>query len=66
MATSETILTALIKLVGLRQIDAARELGVSRSTLAGWLAGYSPMPDDVIVKIHRFVADRLNQIHQAR
>ena len=56
-------LSALLKLTGTRQLELARHLTVPRSTLAGWLSGYAPMPDDVVLKIHRFVAARLSRLH---
>jgi transcriptional regulator with XRE-family HTH domain len=63
MSASPNIFTALLKLVGLRQIEVARELGVRRSTLAGWLAGYAPMPDEAVLKTHRLIAERLSRMH---
>jgi len=66
MSGTETLFAALFKLTGLRQIEVARELGVSRSTLAGWLAGYSPMPDEVVIKIHRLISIRLGRLDADR
>ncbi len=65
MIGPEVGLSALLKLTGATQLELAQHLSVNRSTLASWLAGYSPMPDDVIVKIHKFVAARLRQRHPA-
>jgi transcriptional regulator with XRE-family HTH domain len=62
MSGTETLFSALLKLTRLRQIEVARELDVSRSTLAGWLAGYSPMPDEVVLKIHRLISIRLGRL----
>ena len=56
------VLSALMKLAGLRQAEVAQVLGVNRSTLASWLSGYAPMPDDVILKTHRLVSSRLNRL----
>ena len=63
MVEINNVLCALLKLVGLRQIEVARELGVNRSTLAGWLSGYSPMPDEAILGIHKLVCSRLPTVH---
>ena len=63
MMQTEVVLAALLKLAGLKQRDVAQELGVSRSTLASWLSGYAPMPDDVVLKIHRLVNSRLQRVH---
>lgn len=62
MLETARLFAALFKLTGLRQIEVAHELGVRRSTLAGWLAGYSPMPDDVVVRTHRLIARRLSRL----
>ena len=62
MSESAKLFTALLKLTGLRQIEVARSLGVGRSTLAGWLAGYSPMPDDAVLKTHRLISERLKRL----
>ena len=64
MSTPDRVLVALMKLTGLRQLHLARELGVSRSTLAGWLAGYGPMPDEAVLKAHRAICSRLDRITQ--
>ena len=64
MPGPELALSSLLKLVGLRQVEVAREVGVNRSTLAGWLSGYSRMPDEVVLKVHRIVSDRLGMIHR--
>lgn len=64
MMGTDLVLSALLKLAGLRQIDVARELGVSRSTLASWLSGYAPMPDDAILKVHRLIADRFQAVQR--
>ena len=40
----------------------AADLGVNRSTLAGWLSGYSPMPDDAVLKVHRMICSRLTRL----
>lgn len=53
------ILTTLMKLTGIRQNHLAVTLHVNRNTLAGWLAGYARMPDDVIVEILRLLGGRL-------
>lgn len=60
--STELLFAALLRLVGIRQAELARELGVARSTLASWLAGYAPMPDDAILKIHRVVNRRLQKV----
>jgi transcriptional regulator with XRE-family HTH domain len=60
MSTPDRVFAALLKLTGLRQLEAAESLGVSRSTLAGWLSGYSPMPDEMILRLHRLLSDRLS------
>ncbi len=60
MSATPSLFAALLKLVGLRQIEVARELGVRRSTLAGWLAGYAPMPDEAVLKTHRLITQRLS------
>jgi hypothetical protein len=57
MSTPQRILS---KMAGYRQIEVAEHLGVSRSCLAGWLAGYSTMPDDALLKVHRLVSERLD------
>jgi len=62
MSGTESLFAVFLKLTGLRQIDVARELGVRRSTLAGWLSGYSPTPDDVVLKIHRLISVRLRRL----
>ena len=61
MAETEVVFSALMKLVGLRQIEVADELGVNRSTLASWLSGYSPIPDEMVLRIHRLIGARLNR-----
>jgi transcriptional regulator with XRE-family HTH domain len=63
MSETARLFTALLKLVGLRQIEVARELGVRRGTLAGWLAGYAPMPDEAVLKTHQLIAQRLGRMH---
>jgi len=55
-------LVGLLKMTGLRQLEVAMCLGVSRSRLASWLAGYSPMPDEMVLKVHRLVSDRLGRL----
>jgi transcriptional regulator with XRE-family HTH domain len=62
LATTPSVFAALLKLVGLRQIEVARELGVRRGTLAGWLAGYAPMPDEAVLRTHRIIAKRLSRL----
>lgn len=59
MSQPERALSGLLKLTGLRQLEVSQQLGVSRSCLAGWLAGYSPMPDEMVLKVHRLVSARL-------
>lgn len=60
--STELLFATLLRLVGLRQADLAKELGVARSTLASWLAGYAPMPDDAILRTHRFLNHRLQRV----
>jgi transcriptional regulator with XRE-family HTH domain len=62
--STELLFAALLRLVGIRQADLARELGVARSTLASWLSGYAPMPDDAILKTHRAVNQRLQRVRE--
>ena len=59
MSRPQLALSGLMKMTGLRQIDVARHLGVTRSRLAGWLSGYSPIPDDAVLQIHALVLRRL-------
>ena len=40
-------------------LEVAGELHVSRSRLAGWLAGYSPMPDDAVLHSLKLISSRL-------
>jgi transcriptional regulator with XRE-family HTH domain len=62
LPAAPNVFAALLKLVGLRQIEVADELGVRRSTLAGWLAGYAPMPDEAVLRTHRLIAKRLSRL----
>jgi transcriptional regulator with XRE-family HTH domain len=62
MMETARVFAALLKLTGLRQLEVAQELGVRRSTLAGWLAGYTPMPDDAVLKTHRLISERLSRL----
>jgi plasmid maintenance system antidote protein VapI len=63
--STELLFAALLRFAGVRQAALARELGVPRSTLASWLAGYAPMPDDAILKIHRLLGERLQRVRGA-
>ena len=63
MIGPEVGLSALLKLTGTTQLELAQNLGVSRSTLASWLSGYAPMPDDVVLKIHRVISNRFQRVH---
>ena len=60
MSVPEAVFAGLLKLTGLKQREVAYDLGVSRSTLAGWLSGYSPMPDEMVLKTHRLLSARLD------
>ena len=42
----------------------AQELDVPRSTLASWLAGYAPMPDEAVLKTHRVLNGRLARVRR--
>lgn len=61
MSNPGFVFAGLLRLVGVRQLELARELGVSRSTPAGWLAGYAPMPDEAVLRTHRVIATRLSR-----
>ena len=61
MPGPQRILIALMKLCGVRQIEAAQELKVPRSRLASWLSGYTPMPDDAVLDLHRLINARLDR-----
>jgi len=63
---TETLFAALLKLTGMKQVELAQELGVPRSTLASWLGGYAPMPDEAVLKTHRLLSDRLARIREPR
>jgi transcriptional regulator with XRE-family HTH domain len=62
LAATPSEFAGLLKLVGLRQIEVAKELGVRRSTLAGWISGYAPMPDEAVLRTHRLIAKRLSEL----
>ena len=62
MLEPQRALIGLLKLTSLRQIEVAQHLDVTRSRLAGWLSGYSPMPDEMILKVHRLVSERLSRL----
>ena len=56
------VLSALLRLTRITQRELAGSLGIKRSTLAGWLAGYAPMPDEVVLRIHHLLGQRLDAI----
>lgn len=62
MSSTEVLFAAILKLTDVKQAELARELGVPRSTLASWLAGYAPMPDEAILKTHRLLTSRLARV----
>lgn len=62
MMATEVLFASLLKLTGVKQSELAHELGVARSTLASWLAGYAPMPDAAVLKTHRFLNQRLQRV----
>ncbi len=59
---TEILFAALMKLTGTKQTELAHELGVARSTLAAWLAGYAPMPNEAVLKAHRYFNERLARL----
>lgn len=56
MVKRESELKCKFKLAGVSQKDVATFCDVPYSTMASWLDGYAPMPEDVRKKIELFLS----------